>query len=109
MGRRLDDIPHRMRRTIGQSALRPSRSVRPTMKVLGSGLLAAEAPSARIGGQRQFAEIAGLHNSLLRQPRLAQRVERRLLGELALHQPFDAELGIEAALLQRSLGNWPVR
>ena len=35
--------------------------------------------------------------SLLRQPRLTQRVERRLQNRFAPDQPFDAELGIEAA------------
>jgi hypothetical protein len=35
--------------------------------------------------------------SLLRQPRLAQRVERGLHKRFRPDQPFDAELGIEAA------------
>jgi hypothetical protein len=39
---------------------------------------------------------AGGLRSLLRQPRLAQRVERGLQNRFAPDQPFDAELGIEA-------------
>ena len=39
---------------------------------------------------------AGCALSLLRQPRLAQRVERGLQKRFAPDQPFDAELGVEA-------------
>ena len=46
---------------------------------------------------RGFVSGRTAYRSLLRQSRLAQAIKRRLQHRLVLDQPFDGELGIDAA------------